>query len=106
MHPFPWTARRDGGTARLPRVGAQAMPMNCGEAYPALRRGVTDGGEPNAIGFVSSRLHEAARLCGFTSITCSPVTLLVNEPFCRPLPEGEALIGRPVREAERAGQKA
>ena len=60
--------------------------MNYGEVYSALQQGVIDGGEANAIGFVSSRLHEVARFYSFTSITYNPITLLVNEPFYRALP--------------------
>ena len=60
--------------------------MNYGEVYSALQQGVIDGGEANAIGFVSSRLHEVAKFYSFTSITYNPITLLVNEPFYRALP--------------------
>ena len=67
-------------------LGVQATPMNYGEVYSALQQGVIDGGEANAIGFVSSRLHEVARFFSFTSITYNPITLLVNEPFYRGLP--------------------
>ena len=67
-------------------LGVQATPMNYGEVYSALQQGVIDGGEANAIGFVSSRLHEVARFYSFTSITYNPITLLVNEPFYRALP--------------------
>ena len=68
-------------------LGVQATPMNYGEVYSALQQGVIDGGEANAIGFVSSRLYEVARFYSFTSITYNPITLLVNEPFYRALPE-------------------
>ena len=68
-------------------LGVQATPMNYGEVYSALQQGVIDGGEANAIGFVSSRLHEVARFYSFTSITYNPITLLVNEPFYQGLPE-------------------
>ena len=68
-------------------LGVQATPMNYGEVYSALQQGVIDGGEANAIGFVSSRLYEVARFYSFTSITYNPITLLVNEPFYRGLPE-------------------
>ena len=68
-------------------LGVQATPMNYGEVYSALQQGVIDGGEANAIGFVSSRLHEVARFYSFTSITYNPITLLVNEPFYAALPE-------------------
>jgi TRAP-type C4-dicarboxylate transport system substrate-binding protein len=47
---------------------------------------VIDGGEANAIGFVSSRLYEVAKFYSFTSITYNPITFLVNEPFYRSLP--------------------
>ena len=67
-------------------LGVQATPMNYGEVYSALQQGVIDGGEANAIGFVSSRLHEVAKFYSFTSITYNPITLLVNEPFYRALP--------------------
>ena len=67
-------------------LGVQATPMNYGEVYSALQQGVIDGGEANAIGFVSSRLHEVAKFYSFTSITYNPITLLVNEPFYRSLP--------------------
>ena len=67
-------------------LGVQATPMNYGEVYSALQQGVIDGGEANAIGFVSSRLHEVAKFFSFTSITYNPITLLVNEPFYRGLP--------------------
>ncbi|MYA34283.1 MAG: TRAP transporter substrate-binding protein [Gemmatimonadales bacterium] len=67
-------------------LGVQATPMNYGEVYSALQQGVIDGGEANAIGFVSSRLHEVAKFYSFTSITYNPITLLVNEPFYRGLP--------------------
>ena len=67
-------------------LGVQATPMNYGEVYSALQQGVIDGGEANAIGFVSSRLYEVARFYSFTSITYNPITLLVNEPFYRSLP--------------------
>ncbi len=60
--------------------------MNYGEVYSALQQGVIDGGEANAIGFVSSRLHEVAGFYSFTSITYNPITLLVNEPFHEALP--------------------
>ena len=43
-------------------LGVQATPMNYGEVYSALQQGVIDGGEANAIGFVSSRLYEVASL--------------------------------------------
>ena len=43
-------------------LGVQATPMNYGEVYSALQQGVIDGGEANAIGFVSSRLHEVAEV--------------------------------------------
>ena len=68
-------------------LGVQATPMNYGEVYSALQQGVIDGGEANAIGFVSSRLYEVARFYSFTSITYNPITLLVNEPFYQALPE-------------------
>ena len=64
----------------------QATPMNYGEVYSALQQGVIDGGEANAIGFVSSRLYEVAKYYSFTSITYNPITLLVNEPFYAGLP--------------------
>jgi len=67
-------------------LGVQATPMNYGEVYSALQQGVIDGGEANAIGFVSSRLHEVARFYSFTSITYNPITLLVNEQFYAGLP--------------------
>ncbi|WP_420636903.1 TRAP transporter substrate-binding protein [Candidatus Palauibacter sp.] len=67
-------------------LGVQATPMNYGEVYSALQQGVIDGGEANAIGFVSSRLHEVAKFYSFTSITYNPITLLVNEPFYQGLP--------------------
>ena len=67
-------------------LGVQATPMNYGEVYSALQQGVIDGGEANAIGFVSSRLYEVASFYSFTSITYNPITLLVNEPFYRALP--------------------
>jgi len=67
-------------------LSVQATPMNYGEVYSALQQGVIDGGEANAIGFVSSRLHEVAKFYSFTSITYNPITLLVNEPFYRGLP--------------------
>ena len=67
-------------------LGVQATPMNYGEVYSALQQGVIEGGEANAIGFVSSRLHEVAKFYSFTSITYNPITLLVNEPFYRSLP--------------------
>ncbi len=69
-------------------LGVQATPMNYGEVYSALQQGVIDGGEANAIGFVSSRLYEVARFYSFTSITYNPIVLLVNEPFYRSLPRG------------------
>ena len=68
-------------------LGVQATPMNYGEVYSALQQGVIDGGEANAIGFVSSRLYEVAPYYSFTSITYNPITLLVNEPFYRALPQ-------------------
>ncbi len=68
-------------------LGVQATPMNYGEVYSALQQGVIDGGEANVIGFASSRLYEVARFYSFTSITYNPITLLVNEPFYRALPE-------------------
>ena len=67
-------------------LGVQATPMNYGEVYSALQQGVIDGGEANAIGFVSSRLYEVARFYSFTSITYNPITLLVHEPFYQGLP--------------------
>ena len=67
-------------------LSVQATPMNYGEVYSALQQGVIDGGEANAIGFVSSRLYEVAKFYSFTSITYNPITLLVNEPFYRSLP--------------------
>ncbi len=67
-------------------LGVQATPMNYGEVYSALQQGVIEGGEANAIGFVSSRLHEVAKFYSFTSITYNPITLLVNERFYRSLP--------------------
>ena len=67
-------------------LGVQATPMNYGEVYSALQQGVIEGGEANAIGFVSSRLYEVAKFFSFTSITYNPITLLVNEPFYRSLP--------------------
>ncbi len=68
-------------------LGVQATPMNYGEVYSALQQGVIDGGEANAIGFVSSRLYEVAKFYSFTSITYNPITLLVNEPFYAGLPD-------------------
>ena len=68
-------------------LGVQATPMNYGEVYSALQQGVIEGGEANAIGFVSSRLHEVAKFYSFTSITYNPITLLVNDRFYRSLPE-------------------
>ena len=67
-------------------LGVQATPMNYGEVYSALQQGVIEGGEANAIGFVSSRFHEVAKFYSFTSITYNPITLVVNEPFYRSLP--------------------
>ena len=67
-------------------LGVQATPMNYGEVYSALQQGVIDGGEANAIGFVSSRLYEIAKHFSFTSITYNPIVLLIHEPFYRSLP--------------------
>ena len=67
-------------------LGVQATPMNYGEVYSALQQGVIDGGEANAIGFVTSRFYEVAKYYSFTSITYNPVTLLVNERFYQSLP--------------------
>ncbi len=67
-------------------LGVQATPMNYGEVYSALQQGVIEGGEANAIGFVSSRLYEVAKFYSFTSITYNPITFLVNEPFYQSLP--------------------
>jgi TRAP-type C4-dicarboxylate transport system substrate-binding protein len=47
---------------------------------------VIEGGEANAIGFVSSRLYEVAKFYSFTSITYNPISFLVNEPFYQSLP--------------------
>ena len=81
-------------------LGVQATPMNYGEVYSALQQGVIDGGEANAIGFVSSRLHEVAKFYSFTSITYNPITLLVNEPFYRGLPaEIRETVDRSAAEA-------
>ena len=74
--------------AAYAELGVQATPMNYGEVYSALQQGVIDGGEANAVGFVSSRLHEVAKFYSFTSITYNPITLLVNEPFYQGLPAG------------------
>jgi TRAP-type C4-dicarboxylate transport system substrate-binding protein len=60
--------------------------MNYGEVYSALQQGVIEGGEANAIGFVSSRLYEVAKFYSFTSVTYNPITFLVNEPFYQSLP--------------------
>ncbi len=67
-------------------LGAQATPMNYGEVYSALQQGVIDGGEANAIGFVTSRFYEVAGYYSFTSITYNPITLLINEDFYQSLP--------------------
>ncbi len=67
-------------------LGVQATPMNYGEVYSALQQGVIEGGEANAVGFTSSRLHEVAKHFSFTAITYNPITLLVNEAFFRSLP--------------------
>ena len=76
----------------------QATPMNYGEVYSALQQGVIDGGEANAVGFVSSRLYEVAKFYSFTSITYNPITLLVNEPFYRSLPpDVRELVDRSAR---------
>ncbi len=81
-------------------LGVQATPMNYGEVYSALQQGVIDGGEANAVGFVSSRLHEVAKFYSFTSITYNPITLLVNEPFYRGLPvEIRETVDRSAAEA-------
>ena len=81
-------------------LGAQATPMNYGEVYSALQQGVIDGGEANAIGFVSSRLYEVAKFYSFTSITYNPIALLVNEPFYQSLPRGaREILDRSVAEA-------
>ncbi len=81
-------------------LGVQATPMNYGEVYSALQQGVIDGGEANAVGFVSSRLHEVAGYFAFTSVTYNPITLLVNEPFHQALPaDVRATLARSVREA-------
>ncbi len=81
-------------------LGVQATPMNYGEVYSALQQGVIDGGEANAIGFVSSRLHEVAKFYSFTSITYNPITLLVNEPFYQSLPpEIRATVDRSAADA-------
>ncbi len=81
-------------------LGVQATPMNYGEVYSALQQGVIDGGEANAIGFVSSRLYEVARFFSFTSVTYNPITLLVNEPFYRALPtDVRETLDRSVAEA-------
>ena len=81
-------------------LGVQATPMNYGEVYSALQQGVIDGGEANAIGFVSSRLHEVAKFYSFTSITYNPITLLVNEPFYRSLPpDVRELVDRSAADA-------
>ena len=81
-------------------LGVQATPMNYGEVYSALQQGVIDGGEANAIGFVSSRLHEVAKFYSFTSITYNPITLLVNERFYRGLPaEIRTTVDRSAAEA-------
>jgi len=81
-------------------LGVQATPMNYGEVYSALQQGVIDGGEANAIGFVSSRLYEVAKFYSFTSITYNPITLLVNEPFYQSLPADiQAAIDESTAEA-------
>ena len=81
-------------------LGVQATPMNYGEVYSALQQGVIDGGEANAVGFVSSRLYEVAKFYSFTSITYNPITLLVNEPFYRSLPpEIRELVDRSAADA-------
>ena len=81
-------------------LGVQATPMNYGEVYSALQQGVIDGGEANAIGFVSSRLYEVASFYSFTSITYNPITLLVNEPFYQALPqEIQETVDRSVTDA-------
>lgn len=67
-------------------LGVQATPMNYGEVYSALQQGVIEGGEANAIGFVTSRLFEVAKFYSFTSITYNPITFLVNESFYQSLP--------------------
>ncbi len=81
-------------------LGVQATPMNYGEVYSALQQGVIDGGEANAIGFTSSRLHEVAKHFAFTAITYNPITLLVNEAFYRGLPPDlRAIVKRSATEA-------
>jgi tripartite ATP-independent transporter DctP family solute receptor len=72
--------------AAYSELGVQATPMNYGEVYSALQQGVIEGGEANAVGFVSSRLYEVAKFYSFTSITYNPITFLVNESFYRSLP--------------------
>jgi tripartite ATP-independent transporter DctP family solute receptor len=66
--------------------GVQATPMAYGEVYSALQQGVIDGGEANAIGFVTDRFYEVAKYFSFTSITYNPITWLVNESFYQSLP--------------------
>ena len=81
-------------------LGVQATPMNYGEVYSALQQGVIEGGEANAIGFTSSRLHEVARHFSFTAITYNPITLLVNEAFYRSLPSDiRATVDRSAADA-------
>jgi tripartite ATP-independent transporter DctP family solute receptor len=66
----------------------QATPMAYGEVYSGLQQGVIDGGEANAIGFVTDRFYEVARHFSFTAITYNPITLLINEQFYQSLPAG------------------
>jgi tripartite ATP-independent transporter DctP family solute receptor len=64
----------------------QATPMAYGEVYSALQQGVIDGGEANAIGYLTDRFYEVAPYFSFTSITYNPITLLINDAFYRSLP--------------------
>ncbi len=80
--------------------GVQATPMNYGEVHSALQQGVIDGGEANAVGFVSGSLHEAAGHFSFTGVTYNPITLLAHEPFFRSLPgDIRATLERSAAEA-------
>jgi C4-dicarboxylate-binding protein DctP len=68
-------------------LGVQATPMAYGEVYSALQQGVIDGGEANAIGYMTDRLYEVAPYFSLTSVTYNPIVLLIGDAFYRSLPD-------------------
>ena len=67
-------------------LGSKPTPMAYGEVYTALQQGVIDGGEANALVYVSDKFLEVAKFFSYTKVTFPPVTFLMNDNLYNSFP--------------------